>query len=109
MGKHYQSKPLPTLAADGSEIFSTLYKSTYPLNNREVIHRRLLQFDDTKQLYMINYTTMGLEGQASKNKAKYARAFHNLSGIVLRAGLFNDKQECIGTKLFYTLQMQFTG
>lgn len=41
-GKHLQSKPLPTLAADGSEIFSTLYKGTYPLNNREVIHRRLL-------------------------------------------------------------------
>ena len=47
-GKQLQSKLLPATAPDGSEIFSTLYKNAYPLNNREVIHRRLLSCDDAR-------------------------------------------------------------
>ena len=58
---------------------------------------------------MVNYTTQGLEQQASKNKAKYSRAYHSLCGIVARAGVLNERNEAVGTKLFYTMQMQFTG
>ncbi|CDW80078.1 UNKNOWN [Stylonychia lemnae] len=106
-GKQIQSK-FKQVAQDGSEIFSTIYKGSYPLNNREVLHRRLIQCDDKNQIYMINFTTQGLEHLQTKTK-KYARVFHNLCGIVIRGALFNEKNEVTGSKIFFTMQMEFTG
>ncbi len=60
-GKQIQSKFHSTLPTDGSEIFTTVYKAPYPLNNRELIHRRLINCDDSKNIYMFNYTTQGLD------------------------------------------------
>ena len=103
-----QSKLLQT-AQDGSEIFSTVYKGSYPLNNREVIHRRLINFDDSRHTYLFNFTTQGLENMQSKNNKKYARAYHNLCGIVIRGGMTNERGEMTGTRLMYMMQMEFTG
>ena len=100
-GKCVQSKFHSMHSQDGSEIFSTVYKGAYPLNNREVIHRRLIHCDDSRQLYMVNYTTTGLENVVSKSKSKYARAYHHLCGVVLRGGIFNERNEIVGTRLFY--------
>ncbi len=61
------SSKLMQTAPDGGEIFSTVYKGAYPLNNREGIHRRLIHCEDAKHLYMINYTTMGLENVSIPN------------------------------------------
>eukprot|EP00347_Sterkiella_histriomuscorum_P001962 403369998 len=115
LGKQVQSKVIQT-AADGSEIFSTIYKRTQPpLNNREVIHRRLINFDDSKHTYLFNYTTQGLENinpnskQSASAKKKHARAYHALCGIVIRAGGFNEKGEVNAARIFYVMQMEFTG
>ena len=117
-GKTITSKFHSTLQYDGSEVYSTVYKAPYPLNNRELIHRRLLNCDDSKNLYMFNFTTIGLESVSfkmlmmiqvqSKTKSKNQRAFHNLCGLIVRPGILNEKGEVVGSKIFYVMQMEFS-
>ena len=58
--KCIQSKIIQTLD-DGTEVYSTIYKTQYPLNSREIIHHRYVNADDQKLTYMINMPSFGLE------------------------------------------------
>lgn len=117
-GKNLQSRVIPTnlQGLQGLEpnekVYSTVHKGgVFPLKNREIIHRHLLQADDEKQTYIVSFTTLGLENIPSKQKSKYARAFHGLCGLVIRGGLFSaDKPlEAVGSKVFFISQMEFAG
>ena len=70
---------------------------------------------------MNNFTSFGLENvrlmisliviqyvYPGKQKSKYLRAYHNTCGIIVR-GVYNDKGELIGSKIFYIMQMEFAG
>jgi len=96
----------------GDQTFSTVFKSTHPLNNREFIHRRFAHTDSKNSVYMISYSSIGLENYmnpAEIKSSKYHKGFFSLCGIILRPAIFNEEGEIIATKLFYINQMEFTG
>jgi len=45
----------------------------------------------------------------SKNKAKYARAYQSLCGLVMRGSSFNERGDPVASKVFFISQMEFAG
>eukprot|EP00347_Sterkiella_histriomuscorum_P006868 403351130 len=78
-------------------------------------HSDSAEGNDSKHTYLFNYTKQGLENinpnskQSASAKKKHARAYHALCGIVIRAGGFNEKGEVNASRIFYVMQMEFTG
>ena len=105
-GKCLYSK-LHSTTDDQQEIYQTVFKSMYPLNNRELIHRRIVQASEN--FYMISFSTLGLEQLQSKTKQKFARGYNSLWGMVIKAGVFDQKGEVMASKVFYVSQMEFAG
>ena len=97
--KCIQSKIIKSLK-DGTEVFSTIFKAQAPLHNKEFIHKRDIQCDDEQALYMLNYSSLGLENIQGKHSKKISTAYYNICGIILRR--INEEK---GTKMFYVMQI----
>ena len=65
-GKNLQSKLLQAIPVVPGEpadkVYASLHKGgAQPLKNREIVHRHIMQADESRHLYVVSFSTQGLE------------------------------------------------